>query len=340
MPLLSELIAHATAQLHAAGIDDGAREARILCAAMLGIDRAALMTGADQPLSPTNAAKITNAIARRTAHEPLARILGVKEFWGLEFALNDATLVPRPDSETLIEAALDLFPDRQQPLRILDLGTGSGCLLLALLHEFPQAHGIGVDIAPEAVTMAKQNAASLGLAERADFRVADWNDDQFLQTAVAAVIPAEAGIQPLTRGARKKTTHIAADAAQELDTGHSLSRAPTRDRYDGSTSFTFDLIISNPPYIASPVIPTLDVTVRHFDPAQALDGGADGLQAYRQLAGLVPHLSHAKSKIIVEIGYDQALSVPEIFRAGGHRITTRLHRDLADQPRCITINFH
>lgn len=282
LPLLSEFIAHATAQLHAAGLDDAAREARILCAAMLCIDRAALLTHADRPLTAVEITQLDHAIALRAAHEPLARIVGHKEFWGLEFALNDATLVPRPDSETLIEAALELFPDRQQPVRILDLGTGSGCLLLALLYEFPHARGIGVDIAPEAVTIARQNAASLGLAERSSFIVADWN-----------------------------ATH-----------------------FDGP----FDLIIGNPPYIARSVIPTLDATVRHYDPAAALDGGADGLDAYRQLAALLPRLRHAGTTTILEIGYDQELSVPDIFAKIPSAVTILRH-DLAGQPRCVIISF-
>jgi len=282
LPNLSEALTNAIATLKAAGIAEAATDARIRIAALLGVDRVALLTAGERVLSADEAARVQAALARRAQHEPVARILGRREFWGLDFSLNGATLVPRPESETLIEATLALFPDRQAPLRILDLGTGSGCLLLALLHEFPNATGLGVDCAAGAVAQATVNTAALGLAARAIFKVADWNKADFMTTV-----------------------------------------APP-----------FDLIISNPPYIPSKIIPTLDAEVRDYDPAAALDGGADGLDAYRTLRALLPTLSHATTIVLFEIGYDQGATVPALFN---EKYQTRLQHDLAGQPRCVIV---
>lgn len=282
MPSLSEALTSAVATLKTAGITEATTDACILTAAALGLDRIALLTTGERALSADEAARIHAAIARRAAHEPVARILGRREFWGLDFSLNNATLVPRPDSETLIEATLAVLPDKQAVLRILDLGTGSGCLLLALLHEFPHATGLGVDCAPDAVTQATTNAEALGLASRTRFKIADWNKADFMK----AVAP------------------------------------------------PYDLIISNPPYIPSKVIPTLDAEVRDYDPAAALDGGADGLDAYRTLRALLPTLIHATTIALFEIGYDQGATVPALFR---DQYETRLQHDLAGQPRCVIV---
>lgn len=282
MPNLSEALTNAVATLKTEGITEATTDARILTAAALGLDRIALLTAGERTLSAEESARIHAAIVRRAQHEPVARILGRREFWGLDFSLNAATLVPRPDSETLIEAALAVLPDKQAALRILDLGTGSGCLLLALLHEFPNATGLGVDCAADAVEQATVNAAALGLAARATFKAADWNKADFMK----AVAP------------------------------------------------PYDLIISNPPYIPSKVIPTLDAEVRDYDPAAALDGGADGLAAYRTLRALLPALRHAKTVALFEIGYDQGASVLALF---GEKYQARLQHDLAGQPRCVIV---
>lgn len=278
LPSLSDTLRATAAQLQQAGLVDAQREARLLLAALLGLDRVTLLTAGERELTATENATIADAVARRARHEPLARIVGHKEFWSLTFALNAATLVPRPDSETLIETALTLLPDKQQALHILDLGTGSGCLLLALLHEYRQAQGMGFDRAPDAVTQAQANAVALKLADRARFTVQDWN-----------------GWQP--------------DATR------------------------YDLIVSNPPYIASAIITTLAAEVRNYDPAAALDGGADGLAAYRRLAALLPQLLAPQGIALFEIGYDQAASVPPLF-APYHTV---IQQDLAGQPRCVIV---
>lgn len=293
MPNLSNLLHHATEQLRSAGIDNAATEARILCAALLQLDRISLLTQAERPVNDTEAEQLTLAFNRRAQHEPLARIIGQREFWSLNFGLNAATLVPRPDSETLIETALSLLPQHTVPLRILDMGTGSGCLLLALLHEYPKATGIGIDKAAEAITQATTNAAALGFQSRVEFIVADWNQADFLQK---------------------------------------IGSFPHRQNEHDQ----FDLIISNPPYIARPVIATLTPEVKNYDPIAALDGGVDGLAAYRRLADLLSPLSHSKTLTILEIGYDQSASVPALFVEKGH-IIAGLRHDLAGNPRCVIV---
>lgn len=313
MPSLSEFIAHATQTLRAAGLDEPQREARALLAGMLDMDRAALLTQGERALSDNEHERLTTAHKRRAAGEPLARILGRKEFWGLNFALNAATLVPRPDSETLIAAALECFPDRQTPLRVLDLGTGSGCLLLSVLHEYPNAIGLGVDKASEAVAQAAANAATLGLALRSSFTVADWHQDDFvakiIETSCSVAEPAILLSPPLVGGVRGGV------------------------RVESKSTDAFDLILSNPPYIASTVIPTLQREVREHDPALALDGGVDGLDAYRHISALLSTLLTQHGIAILEIGYDQGESVPALCRAAGFMPTLR--HDLAGQPRCV-----
>jgi len=159
--------------LRQAGIDNPRLEARLLLAHAQGVTSAALLR---DPVAPADMAALAPLIARREAREPLALILGHREFWSLEFAVSPATLIPRPESETLIEAAIAAFAGREPPRRVLDLGTGSGCLLLAALSEFPAAFGIGVDRSPQAASLAAGNAAALLLADRARFVCGDWAD--------------------------------------------------------------------------------------------------------------------------------------------------------------------
>jgi len=167
-------LAAAAESLSAAGIDDPRREARLIVATVLGWDTARVLAYPESPLGEEALARLASLLARRGAREPMARILGHREFWSLRFELSPATLDPRPDSEALIEAVLAELPDRTQPHRVLDLGTGSGCLLLALLSERPHAWGLGIDRAAEAVVTARRNAAALGLGARARFAVGDW----------------------------------------------------------------------------------------------------------------------------------------------------------------------
>ena len=164
-----EALSFAAARLKAAGIEEARREARHIVAAALGVDAAGLLLAEEVP-----EAALAPLLARREKREPLAYILGRREFWGLSFEVSPATLIPRPETETLIEAALEALPDLAGVRRILDLGTGTGCLLLAALHEFPEAFGIGVDISPEAAALAARNARNLGLGHRSAFLAGDW----------------------------------------------------------------------------------------------------------------------------------------------------------------------
>jgi release factor glutamine methyltransferase len=171
---LGGLLAATAERLRRAGIEQHRREARLLAGAVLGAEPASLMAHPERPVDAAAAARLAAAAARRAAREPLSHILGRREFWSLSFAVGRAVLDPRPDSETLVAAALALLPERTRPLRLLDLGTGSGCLLLALLSELPAASGIGIDRSPAALEVASGNAERLGLAGRAAFRLGDW----------------------------------------------------------------------------------------------------------------------------------------------------------------------
>lgn len=168
---IGALLCRAGARLRDAGIENPRREARLLLGHALGLDPAQLVARAHDP---AEAPGFDALVARRAAHEPAAHILGVREFWGMAFRVGPAVLVPRPDSETLIEAALGACPDREAVARVLDLGTGSGALLCAALAEFPAAHGIGLDRSLAALAVARGNAAALGLGDRAGFVAGDW----------------------------------------------------------------------------------------------------------------------------------------------------------------------
>jgi release factor glutamine methyltransferase len=271
----SDLVHHGAAILRAAGIDNPRLEARLLLAHALGIPRATLIR---DPHAAADAPGYDALLARRAAHEPLAHILGHREFWSLCFAVSPATLIPRPESETLIEAALAAFADRPPPRRILDLGTGTGCLLLASLHEFPQAFGVGVDRSPAAARLAAANAAALGLARRAAFLCGDW----------AAAL-----------GAR------------------------------------FGLILCNPPYVPTSHIGGLMPEVACHEPAAALDGGRDGLAAYRRIIPLLPGMLCSDGVAVLELGAGQAEPVAAIATHSGTIATTR--PDLAGTPRALVL---
>jgi len=264
------------------GIDTARLDARFLLLHLLALAPIDLTLRGDAPLGEDGARALTRGVVRRLGGEPVARILGTWEFWGLPFALSPATLVPRPDTETLVETALGLVGDRAGVLRLLDLGTGSGCILTALLTELPRAHGIGLDVAEEALITARANACTNGVGTRAAFLRGRW---------CAAL------------------------------------RGP------------FDLIVSNPPYIASATVPALAEEVSAHDPRAALDGGRDGLDAYRAIIGEVarrPGLLTRGGALVLEIGYDQADAVTGLGREAGFA-TSGVARDLAGHPRVVTL---
>jgi release factor glutamine methyltransferase len=262
----------ATRLLAEAGIDNPRAEARLLLAHALGVTKELTLS-----VTPTldQSAKFDALIARRTVREPFAYVTGNKEFWSLDFKVGRGVLVPRPDTETLIEEALRIVPDRSAPLRISDLGTGSGAILIAALKEFPNARGIGFESSPEAFGFAQANAARL-IGERAEIRLADWDE----------------------------------------------AHGP------------FDLVFSNPPYIPSADIESLEPEVSQFEPRAALDGGPDGLAAYRALAGLLPGLLSPGGHALLEIGLGQTGPMGTLFQ--GLEIL-RLAPDLSGIPRCVIL---
>ena len=233
-------------------------------------------------LPPEAVALLEGYVARRLQGEPVSRIKGNREFYGRCFDVDAHTLDPRPDTETLISAALALVTEndwQDRPLRLLDLGTGSGCILLTLLAELPLAEGVGADISEGALRRAAENASRLGLADRVQFVASDW--------------------------------------------------------FEG-VSGQFDLVLSNPPYIASAEIAGLAREVTGFDPLLALDGGLDGLDAYRRIAQNVPSALQDAGQLLVEIGSTQAEAVRDIFRAAGLKVEEDGVRfDLAGRARCV-----
>lgn len=269
----------ATDQLTHMGIETARLDAELILAHALGMARNPLLLDAGMPLATEDKAAADALLLKRLARVPLAHITGHRAFWTLELSVNRHTLVPRPDTETLMEAVLDHVPDRQLQLRILDLGTGSGALLLALLHEYPNAWGVGTDYSIDAIGIAQQNASRHGLQDRASFVCADWD----------------------------KGLGAHAD---------------------------FDLIVSNPPYIPSAAIATLMPEVRNHDPAAALDGGSDGLAAYRHLAGATAFITRAQGMCVVEVGQGQAEAVTRLFRQQ-HWAFREAKADLAGTPRAL-----
>ncbi len=267
------------AQLRAGGVDTPELDARILIGHALGLDHATLAAAPARRLGTAEESAIAALAQRRLAHEPVARILGVKEFWSLKLAVSAATLVPRPETETVVEAALAAVAARRsraRTLRIADLGTGSGAILLALLTELPEAFGVGTDLDPAALALARGNARRNGLTLAA---------------------------------------YVACDMAAAL-------RGP------------FDLIVCNPPYIASGDIATLPPEVRLFDPRGALDGGPDGLDCYRAIAAAAPALLAPDGALVVELGAGQAEPVAALFAAAG-LAPAPPRADLNDAPRAL-----
>jgi len=264
------------------GIETASLDGRLLLCHASGLTHEALIARNREALPPKAVALLEGYVARRLQGEPVSRIKGNREFYGRCFEVDAHTLDPRPDTETLIEAALALVAEKgwqDRPLRLLDLGTGSGCILLTLLAELPMTEGVGADISEGALRRAAKNASRLGLADRAHFIATDW--------------------------------------------------------FDG-VSGRFDLVLSNPPYIARAEIAGLAREVAGFDPLLALDGGVDGLDAYRRIAQKLPEALNDGGQLVVEIGPTQAKAVMDIFRAAGLSVAEDGVRfDLAGRARCV-----
>ena len=278
MTTIASALAAARRRFQAAGIDSAALDARLLLGKAAGLDMSALIAGSRDTLPAEAIAAFDALCDRRVRREPVARILGTKEFRGLSFVLNEATMVPRPETEILVDAALDVAGrSAGRPLRICDLGTGSGAIVIALLSELDQASGVGIDISRPALDMALANARRHGVADRIGF--------------------------------------IHGDFAMTLDEA-------------------FDLVVANPPYIPHGDLAGLQADVRLYDPALALDGGPDGLAAFRIIAARLPVLLKPGGRACVEIGAGQGDSVTALFAAQGLEIKT-VRPDLAGTGRVV-----
>ena len=265
-------------RLEKAGLAGPVIDARLLVEAAAEATRADIVTDPYRQLSPEQEATLADYLARRERREPVSHILGRKGFWKIMLQVNAGVLTPRPDTETVVEVALREFPEHAA-WRVLDLGVGSGAILLAILAERPAAKGLGVDVSEEALAVARDNAAALGLAGRLALLRGDWTE--------------------------------------------------------GLADASFDLVVCNPPYVASDVIETLEPEVRRYEPRIALDGGPDGLAAYRVLAPEILRVLKPGGRFAVEIGYDQRQAVEALFRAAGAGDVATL-RDLGDRDRVVT----
>ena len=269
------------ARFRTSSIDTAELDARMLAGAALGLDLTGIIAAASRLVTADEAVRLEQFTSRRLEGEPVARILGLKEFWGLPLQLSAATLVPRPDTETVVELALEMSRARPGPhrsLRVADIGTGSGAILLALLSELPEAHGIGTDVSVAALATASDNAARLGFGDRAAFVACD---------------------------------------------------------YAAALSGRFDLIVSNPPYVRSAEIMDLATEVRDHDPLGALDGGGDGLDAYRALIPQAARLLAPDGVLAVEVGHDQSGDVSNLMAAAGLMPGVPPKADLAGIPRAV-----
>ncbi|AYD02669.1 peptide chain release factor N(5)-glutamine methyltransferase [Neorhizobium sp. NCHU2750] len=275
---LGAAVANLRARLSKAGFTDAAMEARILIGGLLDLSSTQVFVGGDRVLSDGEIAEIEKAAARRLKHEPVHRILGKREFHGLDLLLSKETLEPRPDTEVLVETLITHARMlERRDLRILDLGTGTGAIILALLDALPDATGVASDISEDALRTARENAARLGLSERFQAVSSHWFD-----------------------------------------------------KIEGR----FDIIVSNPPYIRSDVIPELEPEVRCFDPLAALDGGVDGLDAYREIAGRVSEFLETGGYVGVEIGFDQKVTVTALFADAGFELV-EAQRDYGGNDRAL-----
>ena len=261
-----------------AGIDTAELDARLLAQQSFGIDSMALVRREREPIPAEWAAGLERAALRRLAGEPVSRIIGEREFWGLRFALNEATLDPRPETELLVGEAIHFAEHKRSP-RIVDLGTGSGAIVVSILSGVPKARGFATDISEDALAVARANAERHKVADRIDFRQGPW---------------------------WQAVPHT------EL----------------------FDLIVSNPPYIAREEIASLQPEVRLFDPKAALDGGWDGLEAYRAIASQAARRLNPGGLVLLEIGANQGETVTRIFaRAGFGRV--EVQKDLSGLDRLV-----
>lgn len=271
----------AKSQLKEIGIESYGIDADLLLAKSIGKAREFVIGHPEYVLSVAEENLFLQLLERRLNREPMAHILGKREFWSRDFIVTKDTLDPRPDSETLIEAALSYFPDKDKSIRVLDLGTGTGCLLLTLLAEYPNSIGVGVDISDKAIAIAQENAKNLDLDSRVEWHYSPWED--------------------LTENIGK-----------------------------------FDLIITNPPYVPTDDIPSLEPEVYQYEPHTALFAGKDGMDCYNELIPLLPKWMNKDCIVIIEHGINQEQDIAEIITANSLKIKEYC-KDLSGISRCLVV---
>lgn len=275
---ITEALQEARSRFQAADVPGSGRDASVLLTHIFEGDREIQFRAPETELTDQQVSQFESFVDRRCHREPVSHIVGNREFWSRSFYVNQHVLDPRPDSETLIEAVLGYVGRDSSPKKILDLGTGSGCLLLTLLAELEAATGTGVDISPEALKVAKKNADFLEVTDRVQFYESSWF---------------------------------------------------------GKVSGQYDIIVSNPPYIESDEIRTLQPEVTLYEPLGALDGGADGLDCYRLIiSNIIPYLS-SDGFAIFEVGQGQADDVAGLMKQEGF-VSVEVHNDLASIGRCVS----
>jgi release factor glutamine methyltransferase len=286
--LYSGVIALQRAHIRTASLD-----ARVLLQHVLGINREQLLADDKVHLTSVQYGAYQGLIGQRLRRKPVSQLIGKREFWGLAFEVTEDTLDPRADSETLIEAVMAKCPDRQKALRILDLGTGTGCLLLTLLTEYENATGVGIDRSEAALQVAERNARALSVHTRVSFMESRW-------------------CESIT-------------APEEKFTKEKFNIVP------------FDIIVSNPPYIPTGDIASLEPEVKYHEPLMALDGGVDGFSCYREILPHVPQLLATNGLAFFEIGMGQQQEVSTIAALQGMQVSD-VKYDLGSVARCLVLH--
>ena len=292
-----------------AGLEDAALDARLLLEHFCGIDTNRLLAEPGTPVSDDLRSAFLKGIKRRAAREPLAYIVGEQSFMGLPFIVSEDVLIPEQDTENLVEEALRLIDDGS---RILDLCTGSGCILLSLLHYTNGCIGVGTDLSEKALEIARRNASAHGLSDQTVWLQGDLFD----------------ALDPLNKKDNddkdnKRENYKIEDNKREENRDDQAEKSTESEKSESGfpgMSYTsgYDMIISNPPYIPTSVIDTLQPEVRCAQPRMALDGGGDGLDFYRRIIREAPAHLVVGGRLLLEIGYDQAEAVSDLLREAGY----------------------
>lgn len=299
------------------GFESAALDAKLLTGHALGLDTLGLAIRENEAVDAAAAERVATLLQRRMSGESVARIIGEREFYGLAFRLSPATLEPRPETELLVDLALGALPAGG---RLLDLGTGTGCIPIAILANRPDATAVAVDLSGPALEMARENARRHGVENRIELRQGDWFGALDDHDTAPSPLREEGWGEGFSGGA----------GAERL----SPSPDPSGRPLPSGERWAFHLIVSNPPYITSAVMGTLAPEVRDFDPRLALDGGPDGQAPYRAIAAQAARFLAPGGRVLVEIGHDQGRDVPALFEQAGFA-DIRLHRDLGGLDRVV-----